>query len=383
MTNLNSREVQLTLCEKCNLNCVYCYEHNKDTSVMDFALAKKIITEEFEHAKSKGIDSLSLSFHGGEIALVFDRLKEICEWLWNKDWDLKYSCSAATNGTFIHGDIQKWFEKNSDKFTLGLSLDGDKYSHDRNRSNSFDMIDLDYFLKNYPKTLVKMTISPYTIENLSADIKFIVKKGFLLTANLAYGCNWGNDLFKRIYAKELLILSDFFLANPHLKPPHNLLQRKITGFGLAVYENKTVAPKKSCGTGQQMCCYDMEGNRHPCQMFMPSSSGKFNFDGCIINDEDILYAPECKQCPIFPLCSNCYGFNFTQYGDLIQRYNDMCDYQMIEWFNYSYFLFKMLQNKEEYSLTKDLSDVEVALNLKAIIDIQKRLNSSRISNYIV
>lgn len=383
MANLNSREIQLTLCEKCNLNCVYCYEHNKDTTVMDFDLAKKIITEEFDFAKSKGINTLSFSFHGGEIALVFNRLKEICEWLWSKDWDIKYSCSAATNGTLIHGEIKKWFEKNSNRFTLGLSLDGNKYSHDRNRSNSFDMIDLDFFLKSYPKTPVKMTISPYTIEMLSSDILFIAKKGFSLTANLAYGCNWGDDKLKRIYAKELLILSNFYLDNPHLKPAHNLLQRKTTGFGLSVYENKTMAPKKSCGTGQQMCCYDMKGNKYPCQMFMPSSSGKLKYDSCIINDEDIQYSQECKECPIFSLCSNCYGFNFTQYGDLMQRYNDMCDYQMIEWFNYSYFLFKMLQNKDNYYLTKDLTDVEVALNLKAAIHIQKILDSSRISKFII
>lgn len=383
MTNFNSREIQLTLCEKCNLNCVYCYEHKKDSTIMDFELAKKIITEEFDYAKLKGIDSLSFSFHGGEIALVFDRLKEICEWIWSKEWGVKYSCSGATNGTLVHGDIQEWFEKNSQRFMLGLSLDGNRVMHNLNRSNSFDLIDLDFFLKTWPNSTVKMTISPMTLGNISEGIKFIVNKGFSVTANLAYGCDWSKDSLKIEYAKELLSLSDFFLKNPLLEPPKKLMQKSLLDLGFSVYTNKFEKPNRGCGSGKYMCCYDMVGNKLPCHLFMPSSAGDLKYRGSHISDEDIIFSKDCEMCPIYSVCFKCIGFNFTQYGDLKQRHSDMCDLEIIEWYNYTFFLYKMLESKDSYLYTKDLTEAEVGLILKAIVYLQKRIASSNIRKFIV
>lgn len=37
------KTIALTLSEKCNLNCVYCYEHNKDYSVMPYETAIEAI----------------------------------------------------------------------------------------------------------------------------------------------------------------------------------------------------------------------------------------------------------------------------------------------------------------------------------------------------
>ena len=53
-----SREVQLTLCENCNLNCVYCYEHSKGAEIMNLSVAKSIIEHEFLLAEKDGINNL-------------------------------------------------------------------------------------------------------------------------------------------------------------------------------------------------------------------------------------------------------------------------------------------------------------------------------------
>lgn len=375
------REIQLTLCECCNLNCIYCYEHNKDRNSMTFNLAKKIITEEFTSAKEKGVTFIKLYFHGGEVCLVFDLLKEICEWVWSKQWNVAYICNATTNGTLVHGAIKQWFKDNSHRFVLGLSLDGDKRMHDLNRNNSYDSIDLNFFKETWPKQEVKMTISPQTIKGLCNGIIDIVSKGFFLSANLAYGCDWEHEDLKYQYAKELFALSNFFLDHPHLEPPRKLMNKWLVGLGRSIFLKEFSTPQKQCGTGSGMCCYDMYGNKYPCQMFMSSSSSKYKYDGYIVQNKDIQYSNECIQCPLVSVCPTCYGYSFTQYGILIKQKDNMCDFYKIELFNYTYFFYEMIKNVEKYSITKKLDKTELALSINALVSIQRSLKNSNVYKY--
>lgn len=383
MDKLNSREVQVTLCEKCNLNCVYCYEHNKDSTVMDFELAKKIITGEFLYAKKHNLGSLKIYFHGGEICLCFNLLKQICEWIWSEKWPVNYICSATTNGTLVHGDIQRWFKDNADRFVLSLSLDGNKLMHDMNRNGSYDRIDLDFFYKTWPWQDVKMTISPSTLPYLSEGIIDVAEKGFKMTANLAYGCDWESDELKYQYARELFKLTNYFISHPALTPPKRLMQKTLTGVGRSVYFNKPFELRKGCGAGTHMCCYDMQGRKYPCQMFMPSSLGEKKYEGYAIEESKIEYSSVCKECPIVAACPTCIGSNYVQHGELIKKEDSMCDYFQIEIYNYTYFLYKMLQNRDAYQITREMDDTSVAFSLKAIVYIQKQLKAKGISKYCV
>lgn len=377
-----TKEIQLTLCERCNLNCIYCYEYNKDVKIMDFNIAKRIITNEFNLAK-RGAYTLLFSFHGGEISLVFELLKEICEWMWSLDWGVKYHCAAATNGTLIHGNIQNWFSSHAKDFTLCLSLDGNKEMHDINRSNSYSQIDLNFFRNTYPNQLVKMTISPLTIHMLYDGVIDIVKKGFCLTANLAYGCNWDNPELKKIYAAQLLKLSNFFLQNPEYQPPHKLMYFDLIKLGMLLYTKAEPTFGKGCGTGEQLCCYDSYGSKYPCQMFMPSSSGNRFYNKTKIKDEDISLSKECMVCPINILCSPCCGFLYNMNHDFVRRPNNLCDYYIIECLNYSYFLYRMLKNKSKYKITANMTQSQIAVNLKAIEHIQTRIRKLETFKYIV
>ncbi len=55
-----------------------------------------------------------------------------------------YICFATTNGTLIKDEIKEWIEQNSERFWLGLSVDGTKAMHNLNRSNSYDQIDTNF-----------------------------------------------------------------------------------------------------------------------------------------------------------------------------------------------------------------------------------------------
>ena len=70
-----------------------------------------------------------IKLHGGEPFLVFPKIKQLCETLWEKQFPEYYHFSVTTNGTLIHGDIKRWLYENRDKITLKLSLDGSRKSH--------------------------------------------------------------------------------------------------------------------------------------------------------------------------------------------------------------------------------------------------------------
>ena len=68
------KTVILILTHKCNLNCVYCYEHNKGIDTIDLENAKEII--EREMLSDDGYDR-EIEFFGGEPFLEFEKIVEL------------------------------------------------------------------------------------------------------------------------------------------------------------------------------------------------------------------------------------------------------------------------------------------------------------------
>lgn len=361
------KEIQITISEDCNLNCIYCYEGNKSHNVISMLKLKEIIQQELS---IPGLKEAIIYFHGGEIALHFNLIEEICDWVWKQDFGVRIMFAASTNGTLIHGKIKDWCKLHSSNFYLGLSLDGTKEMHDINRNNSFDKIDLSFFKETWPNQSIKMTISPQTIDKTSDGIIYIVNQGFHLSANLAYGCDWEHLELKRAYAKELFKLSEYFLDNPDINLPLRPLVKDLELLGKYIINKKIQKHKKWCGTGEFMVCYSPEGNKYPCQMFMPSS-GNSNYVPPMIDNIEV--SASCKDCCILSICPSCYGYNFINTGIISKVPDGLCDYTKLEVLCYSYILSSMLTNANLYEHTKHLSDLTKALCIKGIKYIQSTL----------
>lgn len=99
----NKKEIQITISEDCNLNCIYCYEKSKSHNVITEQKIKEIILKELA---SPGLKQIIIYFHGGEIALHFDIIKNTCEWVWKENFETKVTFAASTNGTLIQDDIK-------------------------------------------------------------------------------------------------------------------------------------------------------------------------------------------------------------------------------------------------------------------------------------
>lgn len=314
------KTITLTLTESCNLKCIYCYEKHKKNCSMSFETAKKILKNEIEKNKDK--KTIIIDFFGGEPFLEFELIKQIYEWTKENYHDMGILFFATTNGTLVHGEIKEWLKERRN-FVCGLSLDGTKEMHDFNRTNSFDLIDKDFFLKQYSNQAVKMTVSSESLKTLADGVIYCHSLGFNVHCNLAYGIDWSSTENVTILERELKKLIEFYLEHNDIQPCPMLSMFVIP------QSNDIPYVKKWCGAGTMMSTYDINGKAYPCQFFMPVSVGeekaecsnqiKF-LDKQPINDLD----EKCRTCPAVTGCPTCYGANYCATGDIYKKDENMC-----------------------------------------------------------
>lgn len=363
---LKIKSVTLTLTQFCNLNCVYCYENNKSTKVMDFDTAKRIIDYESENIGD--YEGIEFDLFGGEPFTEFDLIKQITEYTCQKFKEFPHTIFLTTNGTLVHGEIQEWLKKHEHCVVCGLSLDGTRDMHNMNRSKSFDNIDIDFFAKQYPEQDIKMTISQKTLETLAEGVIFVHNKGFQVSCNLAYGIDWSNENNVYLLDRELHKLIDFYLENPNITPC-SMLSIGITN---VLLDNNNA--RRFCGAGISMRAYDVDGQSYPCQFFMPLSVGEekakkakeIKFYDDIIPEE--LLDEKCKNCVINACCPNCYGSNYAATGNIYKRDASMCKLTKIIIKACSYF-YALRWSKKQLNV----SETEQQAILRSIEKIQKEL----------
>lgn len=315
MTNNHRRKsLAITLTQRCNLNCTYCYENNRSSEKIDIDLAKNKIKEHISRIKRN--EEIEISFHGGEPFLEFDLLKEICDWYWKEKFPIKSIFFVTSNGTLIHGEIQKWLKNNRDKIYVALSIDGTREMHNINRSSSFDLIDLDFFSESWPIQPVKMTISEETINHLSDGIIFLHKKNLLIQANFAYGINWESNKNITALNSNLKKLINYYLQIPSITPCD------ILSMDISLISSQKEKKDKWCGVGTDMTAIDIDGQEYPCHLFFPMAlNKKTSFDW---NDTELLLDNNCIKCPIYNICPTCYGINLINNGHPAIRDRNLC-----------------------------------------------------------
>lgn len=366
----------LYMTEACNLNCIYCYEHIKGKAIMPLEIAQEGIKSTFERAVKEDINYVEILFHGGEPFMAFQQIKEICEWLWMQKWPAKYICYATTNGTLIHGEIKNWLLENKEKFVVGLSLDGTREMHNRNRSNSYDRIDINFFKENWPEQGVKMTPSPGTLTSLAEGVIHIQELGFSRNnCTFASGVSWDKDEFgktidyKQILQEQLKEIAVYYLKHPDILPVEMLNMKFI-----AVAAGMKNMLDKLCGAGTIMRCWTPDGQCLPCHLFYEVSKEKGeklkNID---LSSPCLLSDTRCKGCILEPICPTCYGGNYITYGDVSKRDPYTCAITKIRALAGSWMIGQMLETPEKYSALKDFSNEELAMTAKGVILTQSFL----------
>ena len=358
---LKRKIVMLTITEDCNLDCIYCFEKAKSKKNMDLETAQGIIIHEFENSDDFNV----IEFHlfGGEPILCKDFIIELVEWTCLKKFKKTFLFFIETNGTLVHGDFQTWLLKMKRIVNLGLSIDGNRETHNKNRSNSYDSIDKKFFIENYPYQPARLTIYKNTIKSLSKDIIHLHNLGFSeVDAEFANGVTWDIDFIKTDLIAELEILCNYYLENPETK------ECSLFDMNLPSVLHKEEKIKQSCGAGSCLISYGIDGKKYACHIFQPNTAifskemDSDQIDFCKINE---FRDPECNNCILENICPSCYGMNFIRNGNIFKRNKELCEIVKIQALATSYLKAKQI----ETSLV-NLNPNEIYQTIKAIKSIQ-------------
>lgn len=337
------RNVTITTNENCNLNCIYCYENKKSNKSFDVEKVQKKLTKILNSTSGGGT---TISFHGGEPFLVFPKIKELCEWLWSNDFKEPFRCFATTNGTLIHGEIQSWLYEHRDKFICSLSLDGNREMQNVNRSNSFDSIDIPFFIETWPFQGIKMTISQKTISSLAEGVIFLHNLGIPnVRANLSEMTDWSDEKYLCTFREELQKLSAFYLDNPKIKP--------CSLFNVPFFKTlEESTPQKWCGVGEAPS-YNIDSEKlYPCHLFYPSVCGEQKAKDAVLIDFSLLesyVSDECSDCSFLRICPTCYGANYIERGHPALRDMSLCKFHKVRFAIVAEYEFTRIQKVLETS----------------------------------
>jgi uncharacterized protein len=325
---MQERHVVFLLTEKCNLDCIYCYEKNKNRNVATLSseFIKQKIREEMFNTDNQDKKKW-FTFFGGEPLLEFDVIREVVDWFFQQDWDSDsryFHFMVDTNGTLLDNSMKEWFAKYRDNLTISLSLDGTKYAHDLNRSNSYNKVaeTLSFFRENWPDQPVKMTIGPETLDQLYEGVLHVHSFGLQVEFDVLREDVWGDAESEKkavaLWSEQLQKLISFYAAHPELSRPQPL-SRKIE----LLFD--TEAPKKNtfCGAGEHLICFTSEGIEYPCWRFSPLC---VNTPLLKITDSAHSENETCHSCPFVRICSSCPGNNYALTGSWSQRTMFHCQF---------------------------------------------------------
>lgn len=330
-TDINKPRFSPSLCvtHNCNLNCRYCYQKHDDTSRMTIETAQNAIDWIFDHIPVD-MSGVEIGFIGGEPLLEFELIKDIVAYTCSKEPKVDYIFYATTNGTLLTEEVKAWFNAHKDCFVLGLSLDGARETHNYNRNNSFDKIDIGFFLKNWPNQGIKMTLSEYSLHHLAENIKYVHSIGFkeIGGVNLFEGSfDWSLDEYIRLLVPQLNELVKFYVDND------TLALNQMFNKSLSFCEVKNRNSRKWCGIGNGANFFDIDGKMFPCPFVTPMTFTKNELSDIMktdftndnnFNDDDCF-----RNCYIYPICPTCAGANYLNNKTFKERDKGRCRIQKL------------------------------------------------------
>ncbi|MCR4342309.1 MAG: radical SAM protein [Patescibacteria group bacterium] len=266
----------------CNLRCGYCFYNDKDQSthsIMDFELLEKFLSEYILLFN----ENLSFIWHGGEPLLAgipfFEEAVRIQSS--NTRNGQKVQNFIQTNATLINDEWAELFKKY--QFRVGISLDGNKESHDRFRKNNNDKGTFSSVMRGL-EIIRKHGIKPGFIQTITSSSLSSTKENFHFFADELGIKKWGTNVYLDLEQNGLKSnshgltnkqLTRFLKEQINLwldKDDPNLALREIENF-IAVIFGKKSSGCSFNGSCSGYFCLEYDGRIYPCDR----SSGQPNF----------------------------------------------------------------------------------------------------------
>lgn len=355
----------LCVTHSCNLDCIYCYQTHDGENRMSFETACKSIDWIFANIPSD-MSGVEISFIGGEPLVEFELIKRVYDYTLANYSNESFIFYATTNGVLLTPEMKSWLSAHKDTFVLGLSLDGTPDTHNHNRSNSYNKIDIDFFRKTWPNQGVKMTISEYSLNNLADNVIYIHNLGFkeIDGVNLFEGnFDWSDEKYVKIIIPQLRKLVDFYVEHDDLTVDQ-MLGRRID-----LCEEPDRPQKKWCGIGTGAIFFDTDGTRYPCPFVTPMTFSDKELNDIMktdFNDQTVFVDEGCfNDCYIYPVCPRCAGANYLVKKSFSERDKSKCRLQkLITLYCADLQARRLIKNKNSIPENRIYNTIEAIMKIK-------------------
>ena len=268
----------------CNCRCDYCFYHAKDQSIFH-TMSDELLERFIEQYMELFSGQLTFIWHGGEPLLAglnfFQKIINIQSRNLRDGQSIRNH--VQTNGILID---DRWAEfLRVHNFRVGISLDGNRESHNRFRKDKMGRRTFDRVMRGI-EILRGHDIEPGIIQTITRDsIKWIKDDFDFFTNNLKIN-GWGiNVYFDQEKVNENMLgqnvttedLSEFlinYIDLWFLKDDSNLRIREIENFISGIFEK--MAPNCTFnGLCTSYFCLDYDGKIYPCDRLSDSFDYSF------------------------------------------------------------------------------------------------------------
>lgn len=246
----------------CNMNCTYCYEgNNKENLNISEKTMEDTILFIDNYMSLNHDEDMIIDFHGGEPLLQFEAIRYAVIEL-KKKFNDRVKFGITTNGTIFSRQILDFLCDNF-YYSLSISLDGNKETHNLNRKlkngeGSYELVinNAKEFLKKRNDVRIRMTVNSKTVTGLYHSVMDLIEQGFRIIAPCIdyFDINW-NKTNMRILEEQLILLKN------ELNKKNDLVQVGL----LNDYKNTSIG---ICQGGKNSYHINPKGEIFPCAFVM-------------------------------------------------------------------------------------------------------------------
>ena len=322
----------------CNLRCAYCFYEDecKNREIPSYGIMKEAVLETVvRKALEAAEESCTFGFQGGEPTLAglefFEKFIAFTK-KYKKPETKLYFC-LQTNGTLLD---EKWTEfLRENHFLVGISLDGTKEIHDRNRQDAggkgtFQKIlkNAKNLQKNHVEVNILCVLTKQSARKITSVYQYLKKEGFYYQQYIPcldpLGEKEGQNpwsLTPEIYGEALKSLFDLWFEDV----------QKGTMVSIREFDNwlsmlKGFPPEACSQTGRcsMQNIIEADGGVYPCDFYVLDNcrianvqDEKFRFFQGIFPEMEFFSqgrrrGEECTACRWYPLCRGGCRRNYTE-----------------------------------------------------------------------
>ena len=312
--------ITLNMTNNCNLNCSYCFEHNKSIhkDMMDLKLAVDVIKTAYasHYVNPRFNNKFTINFFGGEPYLNWPAMKAIIDYCSENEMDV--SLGVTTNLTILTDEMLDYVDKHN--IHLLVSIDGTKDVHDKNRSNSFDQVMTNLMRLRNRDLLIyveaRMTILPEDAAQMFQSVKYLIDFGIDNICPMPVtDVKWAQEQLDH-YRLNFNALVDYFIVKSNEEDYNrNISIKNVNDFLINVLSPE-VSDEMLCAIfNNRWCAIDTNGDVYPCHQ-LPTSTPDIKAKNKIGNvftgvEEDMIlkepkkvsyHKEECESCPAKGTC---------------------------------------------------------------------------------